>query len=61
MIIEIYDYDENLNERFKGLKFCDGEGMEKSHGYSYLHCRRIYQEMGEVMSLDNENKQENKV
>jgi len=53
--LELYDYDENNQERFKGLKFCEGEGLEKSHGFSYLHCRKMYQEMGDVMGFDREN------
>jgi len=54
-VIEIYDYDENLNERFKGIEFCEGEGTEKSHGYSYLHARNMYKkELGQVMGLEKE-------
>jgi len=54
-ILEIYDYDEEMNERFKYLRFCEGEGLEKSHGYSYLHARNMYKKMGQVMGLDKDD------
>ena len=57
--LEHYDYNLEMKERLKGISFIDGEGLGKSHGYSYLHCRNLYQEMGEIMGLDLElNKDE---
>ena len=55
-IIDRYDYDENMKERYIGTKFMIGkdEYLGKSHTYSYLHSRNELKEMGLVMELENE-------
>ena len=51
-VVEIYDFDSNDKPRFKYLQFYEGKGMIKSHGYSYLHCRKIEKMIGNVMGLE---------
>ena len=51
-VIEKYDYDLNRNERLKGIEFFSGKGVDKSHGYSYLHAREEYKKMGQEMGFE---------
>ena len=55
-ILDRYDYDENMKERYIGTKFMIGkdEYLGKNHTYSYLHTRNELKEMGLVMGLENE-------
>jgi len=50
--IEHYDFDSEGKERFKYLTFEEGTGLDKTHGYSYLHCRNMHKEIGEIMGLE---------
>jgi hypothetical protein len=54
-ILDRYDYDENMKERYIGTKFMVGknEYLGKSHTSSYLHTRNELKEMGLVMGLEN--------
>ena len=40
--------------RFLGLKYdlTSTAGQENTHTYSYLYCRKMYQDMGLIMGLD---------
>ena len=50
--VEVCNYAEDMEVRFEYLRFEEGTGQEKSHTYSYIHCREMYKELGEVMGLD---------
>lgn len=41
-------------QRFRGISVYFGEssGQAQTQGYSYLYCRGLYQELGQVMGLD---------
>ena len=53
-VVDRYDFDEYGKERYIETKCYLGkdEYLGKSHGYSYLMCRKQYQEMGIKMGLD---------
>jgi len=58
-VIDLYDFDENGNERYKGSEFYnENDKFVKSHGYSYLATRKVYQKLGDVMGLDREVRDE---
>jgi len=60
-VIDKYDFDKNLKERYVETIFYQGNAqyIGKSHGYSYLYLRNQYKEMGDIMGLDilTENQQ----
>jgi len=39
--------------RFEGISFQPGSGQHDTHGYSYLLCREMMQELGDIMGFDN--------
>jgi len=54
-VINRYDFDEKMEERYIETIFETGNSEQiNTHGYSYLHCRTLYKEMGDTMGLEKE-------
>lgn len=60
-IMNKYDYDKDLKERYVGTTFLIGETeVFNSHCISYVHAREQMQKMGLVMGLERLTEEDKK-